>query len=886
MAEAPRPNEAEIASQEEIRKKLESRERKYSNLTDSRSRLLAERDQINSHSDSTSREAEEPWKATWDNPDVQNKDHRGWNASIESEDSVIRDEASAENRRYERIRRSLNRISKQLSRTQQELSQLYYQLESDRTPDSSEPAADDSEKIVPYTEQNNSVANIKDDASDKLAKAEDSDIDIELIPDKAKSEAITVAPETGEVSIEPSAYQENLDITLADIKPEDIIINIDKEDLEPSPDLPDYKKEALRFINELAKRDQERAIDRYGGFKPFASLSGALRLMSAAKIPFTKLRPFAGAEKLASTLEKANKSSTAKKIGRYIGKIRSYFDRVGQRTTLTEDQIANDTEIDQNLAQVGNFKKNQRWKRPLKTAAKVMGGFGVAGALVMTGGVGAATALLWASSMKEGYDGIAQTVEQVGWGRKRIKAELETQSLLSEPVDQLKSRVSSNEQMTAEEFARLTEEILQREQRLMATQEMNTYGEKQGQQIRSIATSALTIGTGLFAGVPMGKINYDTNNTSFANTARHAFNFPENQPIMEQSHRGFWNLLKGGQFGYEHNSVLNAVKDSYDGKAGGLEFDRLNSWVNMLNNFKNQPFGSFTLTPTSVYGQTSHVLGQGLALIDKLKIGAAGAYLLGETLRHYQGPKATASKEATKDSKTSGQPDTRTVLTEKPFDTQIHPTALESPTAKALTLDEVDGAGTPKEVVMQGEKFRKADSKMTEINNEESSQILDGLSLNNIEYNGGRLSADRIKELGLSPKHKVTINGKTSWVSENSFSFEGKTGGLVFMGEKGNYSVLPYLADASHDNYRLQTGFIVKKDANGQEIIDWNPNGLNLTAVQLPPEFQQAISRQSIPLTKPEAELVLVGSSKRLANMEEAAGRFKDFTRPEQPNKN
>jgi hypothetical protein len=97
---------------------------------------------------------------------------------------------------------------------------------------------------------------------------------------------------------------------------------------------------------------------------------------------------------------------------------------------------------------------------------------------------------------------------------------------------------------------------------------------------------------------------------------------------------------------------------------------------------------------------------------------------------------------------------------------------------------------------------------------------------------------------------------------------------------------LPYLADASHDNYRLQTGFIVKKDANGQEIIDWNPNGLNLTAVQLPSEFQQAISRQSIPLTKPEAELVLVGSSKRLANMEEATGRFKDFTQPEQPNKN
>lgn len=727
---------------------------------------------------------------------------------------------------------------------------------------------DQSEKIVPYQKPNESIINIdKEDLKDDK---------IEPSTDNAPNESITLSQESSAEGIEP--YRENLDLTLADINPEDIVIDISKEDLEPSPDLPDYKKEALRFINELAKRDQERAIDRYGGFKPFSALSGALRVMSAAKVPFTKWRPFAGAAKLAEPLEKIDERVSKGPIGRAIGKIRGWFDRVGQRKTLTEEQIANDQEIDQNLAQVGNFSKNKWWKKPLKVAGKVMGGFGVAGAMVMTGGVGAATALLWAGGLKEGYDGMAQTVEQVGWGRKRAKAELETQTLLSQAVDQLKSRLTSGEQITADEYARLTEEILQREERLMATQEMNVFGERKGQKIRSVVTSALTVGTGLFAGVPMGKINYDIDNTALAETYRAVSGQPNIQ-VMEQAHRGFWNILHGGQFGYGHENILSAVKDTINGASpSGAEYNDMQYVINYLT---QKAAGNWSLTTLSPYGQTSHILGQGLALADKLKIGAAGAYLLGETFRHYQGGKTATPEKGIAQPTGADKPSTG-VESPKDLKKQTSESETITPLSSTDKIQRANLVGTTalsqeSATNTEGTRSRTPESSaIEEISNEDSEKILNELTLNDVELNSKKLTTEQIKEFGLSPRHKITAEGKTLWFSENSFSPDGRrNAGLVYFEKDGKFSVLPYVLSSSQSIYRLYPGFTVKsRPNNGREYISWYSKGSSEQGLMLPVPFQKSLaelSNKRVSLNNADAELVLVGSSNKYANNAEAA---------------
>lgn len=404
----------------------------------------------------------------------------------------------------------------------------------------------------------------------------------------------------------------------------------------PAPEIVDWRREALTFLNELARRDQERAIQRYGGFRPFAAASGFLRMTNglARRLSGGRVN-FAGLDRVAERIEQTDERISEGVIGRTIGRVRAWFDKIGSRTILTDQEI-NEGDIDENLDRVANFRRAQWWKKPLKIGAKLMGGFGVAAATIMTGGIGAPTALLWAGGMKEGFDSIGQTVEHLGWGRRRAALELESQGQETEQINELKARVADRgTPMTREEFIGLLNNIIGSEADLTGQEERNITGERRGQMIRSLSTTAATIGVGLFAGVPFGKVNYDNDNTALAQSARAAVGDPS-LPIMQESHRGFWNLLNRGQFGYEHNSTLSAVRDSLNGAVPqGVEYDKMQTIINFLNNEMKGNFGMFDLTPTSVYGQTAHILGNNLPLADYLKLAAVPAYLAAETLRHF-----------------------------------------------------------------------------------------------------------------------------------------------------------------------------------------------------------------------------------------------------------
>lgn len=263
-----------------------------------------------------------------------------------------------------------------------------------------------------------------------------------------------------------------------------------------------------------------------------------------------------------------------------------------------------------------------------------MGGFGVAGATIMTGGVGAATSLLWAGGLKEGYDGILQGIEDIGWGNRRGAAELTRQDALQERIEALRQRVITNEPpITASEWQAAVagpDGILAAERQLMEQEATNITGERRGQRNRALISSALTIGTGLLGGVPIGEINYDTDNTPLANTLREVTGQPGMQ-LMQESHRGFWNAIHGGQFGYDHNSIASAIRDTINGATpSGAEFADMQ---NAIQTVIERAGGNWLLTDLAPYGQTAHDLLGGFAVADWLKVGSPLPYLLAEALR-------------------------------------------------------------------------------------------------------------------------------------------------------------------------------------------------------------------------------------------------------------
>ncbi len=298
----------------------------------------------------------------------------------------------------------------------------------------------------------------------------------------------------------------------------------------------DHERRAIDFLNRVVDRDNERASERYG-----RSL---------------------------------------------FGKIRGWMNREGHRNEA------------QTLEQVAEWNNNSKFKKWIRIGSKIAGGIGVATAMVMTGGAGAiVTPLLWTAGVKEAYDGALEVVEELGWGRGRAKTERNIQRTLSQEIHKLKERLQNGEPMTEDEFQNHLNQIIDNERQVIETQQTNMTKEKKWKLGRSIASSVLTFGTGLFAGVPLGVRDYDNGPTQVADMQ------------LDNTHRTFWNI-HGGQFAYNNPAEVNGV-------------------IEQVARFIKNPGVLPWSWHGEYYGQISHLLGGSISFLDKIGLAASGAYLLG-----------------------------------------------------------------------------------------------------------------------------------------------------------------------------------------------------------------------------------------------------------------
>ena len=612
--EAPTTND-DLSTEERIR----SMQTMLQGEMEERRRLMNE--QADPEKVAQGRQGEAKWRRDYvKDGDVQLRNEKGHYSTMDLEQQ----RAVEENERFDRINKKIEQIQTLLAELSQEVAdQTNEQTQSAATSSESDPT-DSSEETATGAEAASSdpestseetpdtapysVSETSEDATDETSPAE------ATTDDTASPESPDgyEAPATGEYEVTLDEPPVNL-YDPGGTPPVPLYA--------PSPEVEDFRADFLRLVNDIARRDQERAIERFGGFRPFGALSGFLRLFRAR-----------GA---AERVERLDQRISDSFLGRTIGRVRSWFDKVGQRNILSDEDIssADEADITENMERAGRFTKRPWWKKCLKIGGKILGGFGVAGAMVMTGGVGAATALLWSGGLKEGYDGVLQTIEDIGWGRKRGAAELERQNQMQEQIDALRQRLINNDPpITRDEYFESVNNILAADRSLMDQEANNITGERKGQMVRSLLSTGLTIGTGLFAGVPLGRLNYDNDNTAIANTFREATGQAANAPIMNETHRGFWNLLHGGQFGYEHNSVMNAIRDSLNGATpSGAEHTQMNAIIEYLQKMGT---GQWKLTDLAPYGQTAHELSGGLLVPELYKLGSPIPYLLGELLRH------------------------------------------------------------------------------------------------------------------------------------------------------------------------------------------------------------------------------------------------------------
>jgi|GEM_PF-2267498 len=311
----------------------------------------------------------------------------------------------------------------------------------------------------------------------------------------------------------------------------------------------DYERFALKIINLICQRDEQRAKERYRG-------------------------PLFGA-------------------------IRRFFNREGRRLEA------------ETLERAGEWQRNPKWKKWLKIGAKILGGFGVAAAMTFTGGAGLfLTPFLWTAGVREGWDGILQAVEEIGWGRHRSRHELEAQQVLSQKIEELK-RVTQQQQreINPQQFYEALVDVLKAEQQLIEQQHLNMRSEDRWATIRGITSTALTIGTGAFLGIPFGTAQYSVNATGHPTevitaAGRHTGVF------LDPSHRVFWNLKDGLHYLYNSPKEMLRV-------------------VNVFNQYLNwHPFWD-------IFGRAAHSLGHGLAPAQIAGLVSGGIYTIGRWLEQY-----------------------------------------------------------------------------------------------------------------------------------------------------------------------------------------------------------------------------------------------------------
>lgn len=267
--------------------------------------------------------------------------------------------------------------------------------------------------------------------------------------------------------------------------------------------------------------------------------------------------------------------------GKLFGKAREFLNREGERSEV------------ETLEEVGEWKKNPKWKKWARIGAKVAGGAGVAAAMVFTGGIGSVlTPLLFSGALREAVDGTLEAVEELGWGTARTNVELEAQAAQSEIIHYIKERVSAGD-LTEEEYNNLIQRLLRTENDVTSVQKTNMGSERKGALIRSLASSVITLGTGIYNGVPLGHHNYDAT----VETAK---------GLAHSSHNVMWDGLNGSTFSYNPGESANAARIA----------DSIHA---PLNTFANG------------WGQTSHVLGHGLPIMEKVGLAAAGVYTVGKS---------------------------------------------------------------------------------------------------------------------------------------------------------------------------------------------------------------------------------------------------------------
>lgn len=293
----------------------------------------------------------------------------------------------------------------------------------------------------------------------------------------------------------------------------------------------DYEQEAVNFINGIVEDQENRADLRYGE-------------------------------------------------GKY-DKFNAWFDREGRRVENAQD-----------LETLGEYKENGEWKKWAKIGLKVAGGFGLAAAMTFTGlgVVPIVTPVLWTIGMRNGFDGVIEAAEKLHWGPERTKKELEAQRALSEEITKLKGwlkrRKAEGRGLIDNEYDVFAGSIIEAADKVSQVEEENLASEHKWAVGRAVASSVLTLGTAVFAGIPLGIRNYDQ---------------------IAPGHHIFWNH-HGMQFLYNDPSKL-------------AETARL-AQVHQMN------FSYYH----DIFGRAAHSLGRGLSLVNFSGLAASFLYLTSKYL--------------------------------------------------------------------------------------------------------------------------------------------------------------------------------------------------------------------------------------------------------------
>jgi hypothetical protein len=255
----------------------------------------------------------------------------------------------------------------------------------------------------------------------------------------------------------------------------------------------------------------------------------------------------------------------------------AWFDRAGKRVEEAQD-----------LDTAGEFEEGGEWRKWAKIGLKVAGGFGLAAAMTFTG-LGAlpiVTPILWTIGMRNGFDGVLEVAERLGWGIERTERELKAQKALSEEIVKLKGwikkRKAEGRGLTEDEYYVLVGSICNASENLEEVEISNLESERKWALGRAVASSVLTLGTAVFAGVPLGIKNYDHFNAA---------------------HHVFWNQ-HGAQFVYNDPSQL--AHTAQLAQAHQMDFSYYHD----------------------IFGRAAHTLGRGLSLADFSAVTASGLYLL------------------------------------------------------------------------------------------------------------------------------------------------------------------------------------------------------------------------------------------------------------------